>query len=320
MVVLTAGLILSAARGYALDFYGADVSDRDVPSSYFRVGLFGIRPIVVSVAFDSVAAKAGLQRGDIILSINGTDVKKSSELSRFTSNLLSVSIRSGSEMKVLSIERLAPGAAKTRSISADKAATDQSRVGHDVPAAVIKAPAAMTGSRASEIDNRRSSTAAAPQHQTSREVLPRNPSLDVSIQGRSRKEKLDRAIREASENLARSEGRRPSDKSVAATPVLPQAGTTKGDIFTSPIKPANDKFVLENSKGDVTFRHSIHQKSLNKEQCMLCHRTSNSTLESIQSRLDSNRAGHSFCRGCHQKMDQGPTTECHLCHTIESRN
>jgi len=321
IVVLAAGLILSTSRAYALDFYGADVSDRDVPSIYFKVGLYGIRPVVTSVAIESIAAKAGLQRGNVILSINGTDVEKTAELKQFTTNVLSVLILSGFEVKVVSVDRLAPEASKSKSIWNFKQSLYQDRDARDVPADLSKVPSAIAGNRAPEIDTRKPITAVAPKPQTSFEVLTRTiPSLDVSSQGPPRKEKQDRTIREAPEKLSRTDDKRVFDKNVATAPLLPNTGTTKRDIFAIPIKPAYDVITFENSKGNVTFRHSIHLKSLSREQCMICHWTSNPTLESIKSRLNNNRTAHGLCRGCHQKMDNAPSTECHQCHNSRSKN
>jgi hypothetical protein len=321
IVVLAAGLILSASRTFAFDFYGADVSDSDVPSIYFKVGLYGIRPIVNTVAFESIAAKAGLQRGNVILSINGTDVEKSSELSQFTTNVLSVLILSGFEIKVLSFDRLAPEASKSKSIWNFKQSISQNRVVQDVPAYRITDPSVTAGNRASERDGRKSPAADAPLPQTSLEVLARdNLSSNVSLQGQLKKEKQDRTIREVAGNLSKTEDNKPSDNKVAATLLLPGAVTTKKDIFSLSIKPAYDKVTFENSKGNVSFRHSIHLKHLSKEQCMACHWTSNPTLEAIKSRLNNNRTAHSLCRGCHQKMDNAPSTECHQCHNSKIRN
>ena len=314
-VVLVAGVLLPASRCYAFDFFGADVSDSDVPSIYFKVSLYGIRPIVNSVAFDSIAAKIGLHRGNVILSINGTDVQKTSELNQFTTNVLSVLILSGFEVKVVSIDRLASETTTSKANVANNTAVSKSRVAHDVPASITNAPPVTTTSRAPEIVHSRVTTSDPSPHQTSLEVLTRmKQPLAVPSPGLLRKEKQDLTIHEVPEKRSIIEDNRVSDKSSPTTPLLSNTVTASRDILTSPIKPAYDKITFENSKGNVLFRHSIHLKSLSKEQCMICHRTSNPTLESIQSRLANHRTAHSLCRGCHQKMEKGPTVECHRCH------
>jgi membrane-associated protease RseP (regulator of RpoE activity) len=314
-IVLVTGLILFTSNGYAFDFYGADVSDSDVPSVYFKVGLYGVRPIVNAVAFDSVAAKAGLQRGNVILSINGIDVEKTSELQQFTTNVLSVLILSGFEIKVVSVDRLAPETSKSRSIWNFKQFTDQSRLAKNVPADRIKSPSSIADIRLPEIDKKKPAPAEVTVPQISREMLTRNnPPAEVFSAGQLRKGKSEQASRETAEKVSRIETNRDADKSVPVPPLIPNQVTTKKDIFTIPIKPAYDVISFENSKGTVTFRHSIHLKSLSREQCLICHWTTNPTLESIKSRLNNNRTAHSLCRGCHQKMQSAPSTECHQCH------
>ena len=88
------------------------------------------------------------------------------------------------------------------------------------------------------------------------------------------------------------------------------------DIFTRKINRAQDQLIFPNSKGEVIFSHSKHLKSLKEDQCILCHRIENPTLESIQSRFDNHRVAHQFCKGCHSKLAKGPT-ECHQCHNYK---
>ena len=88
------------------------------------------------------------------------------------------------------------------------------------------------------------------------------------------------------------------------------------DIFTRSIHPAQNLLIFPNKKGEVIFSHSIHLESLNGDQCILCHRIKNPTLESIQSRFENHRVAHSFCKGCHRDLGKGPT-ECHQCHNYK---
>jgi hypothetical protein len=88
------------------------------------------------------------------------------------------------------------------------------------------------------------------------------------------------------------------------------------DIFTRRINPAKDQLIFPNAKGEVIFSHSKHLKSLKKDECILCHRIENPTLESIQTRFDNHRVAHTFCKGCHRELGMGPT-ECHQCHNYK---
>jgi hypothetical protein len=261
-LVLLTGLCLSVTSAFAIDFYGADVTDSDLPSSYLKIGLLGFRPVVASVTLDSPAAKHGFQRGDIIVSINGKDIKSSSELHRFTTDVLSVSIFRNREKMTLTIDRHAIGNAETRQSSVEKQSALQRQVTRGVPVAVGN------------------STPVTPKE---RAVASRSPVTQT--------------------------------QNMPPRQVLPE----KADIFKRPIKPSQDRIIFANKKGEVTFSHSIHLKSLSKEECLLCHRTENPTHESIQSRLDNHRAAHGFCRGCHQKIETAPTTECQVCHNYNKK-
>jgi hypothetical protein len=88
------------------------------------------------------------------------------------------------------------------------------------------------------------------------------------------------------------------------------------DIFTRKINPAKNLLIFPNNKGEVIFSHSKHLQSLSQDQCILCHRVENPTLESIQTRFDNHRVAHTFCKGCHREMGKGPT-ECHQCHNYK---
>lgn len=94
------------------------------------------------------------------------------------------------------------------------------------------------------------------------------------------------------------------------------AQADQSDIFTRKINRAQDQLVFPNSKGEVIFSHSKHLKSLKEDQCILCHRIENPTLESIQTRFDNHRVAHQFCKNCHRTLVKGPT-ECHQCHNYK---
>jgi membrane-associated protease RseP (regulator of RpoE activity) len=291
--VLLVGLFISVTNVYAIDFYGADVTDSDVPSSYLKIGLFGFRPIVGTVTIDSPAAKQGFHRGDIIFSINGTEIKKSSELHKFTTDVLSVSVFKGKEKLTLTIDRRTNETAQTKQIAAEKQSATYRQITHNVPVAAVNSPPVKFDGRAftSHDPVRREALQAGPAISRDAAYL-KNPLPPHSIP------------------VAPTEVVRTQD--VSTLRIFP----AKGDIFNRPIKPAQDRIIFESKKGDVTFSHSVHLRSLNKEQCMLCHQIENPTHESIKSRLDNYRAAHGFCRGCHQNTETAPTTECQVCHRL----
>jgi hypothetical protein len=90
----------------------------------------------------------------------------------------------------------------------------------------------------------------------------------------------------------------------------------QADIFTRTMNPAKDLLMFPNSKGEVVFSHSKHLKSLKKDECILCHRIENPTLETIQTRFENHRVAHMFCKNCHRDLGKGPT-ECHQCHNYK---
>jgi len=103
-VLTTILLSFLATVACAVDFYGASVSDKDVPTATWKVGIDGVRPTIVNIIKGSLAEKVGFTKGDIILSINNKDTKKSSDLLKFTDNLLEVHIFSGFTWKTLIID------------------------------------------------------------------------------------------------------------------------------------------------------------------------------------------------------------------------
>ena len=113
----------------AADFYGAAVTDQEAPTVAWRAGITGFRPIVGDVPPNSNAAKYGFKQGHVILSINGKSIRKTSELSQFTTDTISVYVFDGTEMKTLSIDRLAIEKEKAERAEAEhKAAKPPPRV------------------------------------------------------------------------------------------------------------------------------------------------------------------------------------------------
>jgi len=92
---------------YAADFFGATVTNQEVPTTAWRAGITGIRPTVEYVPPTSPAAHYGLEQGQIILSINDKKVRNVNELSQFTTDTLSVFVLDGAERKMVTIDRLA---------------------------------------------------------------------------------------------------------------------------------------------------------------------------------------------------------------------
>jgi len=121
LVILTiTALPFIASMSIASDFYGATVTDKDTPTAAWKAGIIGVHPTINDVTYDSPAGKAGFKRGDIILSINDDDVKRTSELDKFTTNTLTVHVFDGNERKKLTIDRLAIETEKARRLADEK--------------------------------------------------------------------------------------------------------------------------------------------------------------------------------------------------------
>lgn len=123
VIISIIALILMARVAIAYDFYGASITDREVPTAAWKAGIIGVRPIINDLTYDSPAGKAGFAKGDIILSINDKDVKKMSDLQKFTDNNLKVCLLRGSAWKTLVIDRLAIATEKSRRITEENQAS-----------------------------------------------------------------------------------------------------------------------------------------------------------------------------------------------------
>lgn len=104
MVLAVLGFSLVANVTNAFDFYGIPIADKEVPSSLMRVGIIGIHPILGEVPYDSLAGKSGFKTNDIVLSINGKEVKSVSEISSFNADILLVTVHSLNERRTLSVK------------------------------------------------------------------------------------------------------------------------------------------------------------------------------------------------------------------------
>lgn len=106
----------------ALDFYGVNVTDEDAPSGFMKYGISGYHPTVSRVYTASQAEIYGFREGDIILSINDKEVRRSSELTRFSTDMLSVMVFSGLERITRTINRLAIETERLNRIEAERLA------------------------------------------------------------------------------------------------------------------------------------------------------------------------------------------------------
>jgi hypothetical protein len=98
-------ILFATGTGYAVDFFGASVTDKDTPSSFMKYGITGYRPVINEVDVASPAGNAGFNPGDIILSINNKNVRKSSELDKTSVGNLSVIVLTGNERRRLFIDK-----------------------------------------------------------------------------------------------------------------------------------------------------------------------------------------------------------------------
>lgn len=329
-LIALAGVLLAVTSGYAVDFYGAHVVDRDVPSGYLRMGVYGFRPVVDAVAVNSTAAQHDFQPGDIILAVNGRDVKRSAELGQFSSDSLSVAIFRRNERITLSVGRVVRETAKARR-PAEKQAVAQRPIAHDPPVVAAVAPAVTPAGNAPEKQVVKSAPAVPTDVPRKQDAVPRTVSIEAAVLSKREPvpSSLELLTQDAAAQVRHEAAGKPSKPDCSAPaggcgPGQPAAKATGmpatiSDILMRPIKPAQDRIVFENSKGQVVFSHSSHLKSLDRVQCLMCHQTPNPTPESIQSRLDDHRAAHGFCRGCHQKAGGGPTTECLGCHDYRKK-
>ncbi len=92
MIITFSIFAFMANMADAYDYYGAFVSDKDAPSSYMKYGIHGYHPVVSDVLFNSPASRSGLRQGDIILLINNKGIKRTSELSTVTANIISLTV------------------------------------------------------------------------------------------------------------------------------------------------------------------------------------------------------------------------------------
>ena len=119
--VLALVSLFLATTGHALDFYGAAVSDRELPSSFFKIHLYGFRPTVDRVTSDSPADRFGLRQGDVILSINGKSVAKTSDFPTMTHEKNDIRVIRGLTRKRITVTRATVEAAQQAQYATDKA-------------------------------------------------------------------------------------------------------------------------------------------------------------------------------------------------------
>jgi hypothetical protein len=132
MLLLITSFSFIASVAMAFDFYGASVTDKDIPSSFMKYGLYGFHTIITDVSNDSPAYKTGLKRGDIILSINNKDITKSMELGNITTDVIKIVIFNGIERQAMTINRLAIEAEKSKLIDKEKVTTSVKHINHTV--------------------------------------------------------------------------------------------------------------------------------------------------------------------------------------------
>jgi hypothetical protein len=85
-------------------------------------GVSGYRPTVLDDSYNTPAGEFGFRQGDIILSVNDQDVRRSSELNKFTTDILSIDVFSKGERRILTINRKAIETEKANRIEAERKA------------------------------------------------------------------------------------------------------------------------------------------------------------------------------------------------------
>ena len=112
--------LLSVCQVFAGDFYGASVTDKDMPSSFMRFGIYGDHPVVGSVVSGSVAESAGFEKGDVVILINQKSVGRAADLATITDDNLIIRTFDGSKWKKLTINRVAVEEEKARQRDAER--------------------------------------------------------------------------------------------------------------------------------------------------------------------------------------------------------
>ncbi|KAA0891646.1 hypothetical protein [Oryzomonas rubra] len=107
---------------HSIDFYGIEVVDSDTPSSFMKYGVYGYHPTVKSGFYEADTTNLGFRRGDIIISINNKNIRSSSELYQFKTDILTVLVFSKNEKKTLTIDRAA--LEKDKSVKIEKQIID----------------------------------------------------------------------------------------------------------------------------------------------------------------------------------------------------
>lgn len=105
LIFMVVVLVANATNAYSQDFCGLNVIDRETSSRLMRFGYAGNRPTIVNVTKGSYASRYGFNENDVIYSINDKEVRKSSELSQFTNDILYVTVFRGVERITLSVDK-----------------------------------------------------------------------------------------------------------------------------------------------------------------------------------------------------------------------
>lgn len=120
--------ILTANMVDAFDFYGASISDKEAPLSYIKYGIKGYHPIINEVVLDTPVSKAGLKKGDVIISVNNRNIQKTTELRSVNGNVINLTVFNGFEQKTVSIERLSIETEKTKRKDAVRKHSNDSQI------------------------------------------------------------------------------------------------------------------------------------------------------------------------------------------------
>jgi len=91
----------SLTTTHAFDYFGAELSNSELPSSYMKLGIIGSYVHVDKLLHHSPAERQGFQQGDYLIAVNGTDIQKVADLLSVTTEELRITVLRGYKRKTI---------------------------------------------------------------------------------------------------------------------------------------------------------------------------------------------------------------------------